>query len=286
MAQRIEEFTSKPFNYYVTKFRRRLFRRVVEYEVLAKNLERDMDKVTEGTLSILAISQEDLGRVQIKDHVEKACMTGLKAEFELFFTIYCTFVVDHILSIIESTGEIPRQHKGLLKQVKINHTKFFEAFMKSGLRDARGHFIEQAIPKHGLGLLVDLLTNCGWVDVIESLENGSESSLDRGFGTLIKNPWKQVKVAFQVRHAIEHTFSKVGSGFVYHATPIINETTWSRYWAPVSQQLPVAQGLGFSERPKIGDRMLLDNIDIRGTAAAMSWSVHMLNDHWDTQVLS
>ena len=62
MAQRVEEFTSKPFSYYVTKFRRRLFRRVVEYEVLAKNLERDMDKVTEGTLSILGMPRRKRGQ--------------------------------------------------------------------------------------------------------------------------------------------------------------------------------------------------------------------------------
>ena len=177
-----KDFTSKPLNYYVEKFQRRMFRRLVEYRVLRSNLERDLPVVRADVLDLLHIGEELVADFEIKDHIEKACLTGLKAEFELFFTIYCTLVVDHQLRLIEEQRSVSPKMRELLKKTR---DKFFGPFLNSGFRDARQIFVEQLIPKHGLGNLADLMEDCGW-DIVEHLENQDTGQvLNEQFGDLI-----------------------------------------------------------------------------------------------------
>ena len=277
--KKIGEITSQEFDYYVRKIRRRLFRRLIEYEVLVQSLERDGMCVAPQILETMGLTDAELGEVHIKDHVEKGCITGLKTEFELFLTIYCAFVVDHILQKIERCGQIPEKHRGILKDL-IHYKKFFRDFLSSGLGEARRHIIEQVVPSKGLESLEKLLRTLGWTDVLELLNAGTGRDLGLEFQEVITNPWHQIQVAFQVRHAIEHTFSKVGEGFLQHTRCSFPETTWGRWWSVPERQIALARDMGFTDRPRIGDRVMLDRVDVLGTGASMSWTVSVIARHW------
>ncbi len=93
-------------------------------------------------------------------------------------------------------------------------------------------------------------------------------------------------MAFQVRHAIEHTFSNVGGDgrFIFHTMQnrggCLKSSTWRRWWSAPPEQPETATRAGLGTRPKPGDRVLLDQVDVRGTAACMSWSANHLLQHW------
>jgi hypothetical protein len=84
-------FSDLPFTYYVEKFQRRIYRRMLEFETLKNNLSKDMGESSLGAKvqKLLSLDDNIVKNFEIKDHIEKATLTGLKAEFELFFTIRC-----------------------------------------------------------------------------------------------------------------------------------------------------------------------------------------------------
>ena len=278
-----EDFTARPLSYYVTKFQRRVFRRMVEYRVLKRNVSDDLSEVGPNTLALLQLDGVlNLADFEIKDHIEKACLTGLKTEFELFFTIYTTLVVDYQLRMIEEQRKASKKMKKLLKEQR---SEFFGPFVDAGLSNARQLLLESLIPSHGLGNFADLLKKCGW-EVEEAL-NTPVDTLPEEFNGLIDTPWAQINMAFQVRHAIEHTFSKVGGDgrFLFHTGPKqgdrLRRSTWRRWWSEPPMQPSMATEAGLGATPKTGDRVLLDETDVRGTAAAMTWAASQLLTHWE-----
>ena len=276
-----ESFADKPLGYYVTKFQRRVFRRMVEYRVLKDNVAESLPSAAPSTLSLLQLKGVlNVDDFEIKDHIEKACLTGLKAEFELFFTIYCTLVIDHQLRLIEEGHEVPR---GMMDLLLKSQKDFFEPFVQAGLSNARSLLVKALIPSHGLGNLAKLLEDCGW-GVSEALDSRSDTMPDE-FSELIDSPWAQINMAFQVRHAIEHTFSRVQDRrFIYHTTVnnggCLGRSTWRRWWAEPHLQPAVAREQGLGMMPKPGDRVFLDDYDIRGTAAAMTCAASTLLANW------
>ncbi len=278
-----EDFTAQPLSYYVSKFHRRMFRRMVEYRVLKRNVADDLSEVGPNTLALLQLDDVlAVGDFEIKDHIEKACLTGLKAEFVLFFTIYTTLVVDYQLRMIEERREVSNKMLKLLEKQK---GAFFEPFVRAGMTNARQLLLERLIPSHGLGNLADLLEDCGWE--VEQILNTPVDTLPDEFNGLIDTPWAQISMAFQVRHAIEHTFSKVGGDgrFLYHTGEktgdCLNHSTWRRWWSAPPVQPPIATEAGLGRKPKTGDRVFLDEVDLRGTAAAMTWAASHLLTHWE-----
>jgi len=278
-----EDFTARPLSYYVGKFHRRMFRRMVEYRVLKRNVSRDLSEVGPNTLALLQLDHVlQVDDLEIKDHIEKACLTGLKAEFELFFTIYTTLVVDLQLRMIEERREVSAEMLRVLDKQK---SSFFEPFVRGGMTNARQLLLERLIPSHGLGNLSKLLEDCGWE--LETVLGRPAEGLPHEFDGLIDTPWAQISMAFQVRHAIEHTFSKVGGDgrFVFHTGErsggCLRHSTWRRWWSAPPSQPAVATRAGLGLTPKTGDRVFLDEVDLRGTAAAMTWAASHLLQHWE-----
>jgi hypothetical protein len=265
MMGKLSQFHDKSLEYYAGKLQRRIFRRVLEYQVLHDRLADDLLVRKEEVVELLGLDPELVSNIKIKDHIEKGCLTGIKAEFELFFSIYCSLVVDRILRLIEETGSIPKQHKGIIDLVD-DKNKFFKNFMRSGFKDAKQFFLEQAIPSHGLDRLTQVLLKCGW-PVIQTLEEIDKGDFSKDFDTLIHSPWKQIQVAFQVRHAIEHSFSRVGRSFVIKTKTIWNHSTWSRHFD--------------DNGPRMRQRIKIDGVDIIGTATSITWVTKQLVHHWE-----
>ena len=111
-------FTSQPLEYYVAKFQRRIFRRLLEYQILNDHLKKDFERVRERIRALLSLNEQVIQRFDVKDHIEKACLTGLKTEFELFFTIYCTLVLDQQIKLLEEGENIPEVVTLLQQAVK------------------------------------------------------------------------------------------------------------------------------------------------------------------------
>ena len=280
-------FTNESLGYYVEKFQRRVFRRLIEFQILKDHFEKDYERVQSGISDLLRIDDGVIQGIEVKDHIEKACLTGLKAEFELFFTIYCTLVLNHLVKLVEEGDvELPEVTDLLRKIVKKD--EFARAFVEARLSGARQIAVEQLLPHMGLGNLEDILKDGGWTVVNDELDVEHDWDTGKELASLIKTPWKQIQMAFQVRHAIEHNFSKVSpkGQFVHRAVKsgALGGSTWSRWWGPPETQPPKATECGLGQTPKEGDRVLIDQNDIRGTAAAMTWVAGRLKEHWERRV--
>lgn len=275
-------FTEEPMEYYVEKFERRVFRRLIEYQILTKHFEPDYEKEKSYVSELLSLDDEVIHGFEVKDHIEKACLTGLKTEFEHFFTIYCTFALDRQIKLVEEGEMIPKMTDKLRETVQ--NSKFARAFVEQRLSGARQIAVEQLLPRQGLENLEEILKVCGWSVVDDELDVQHGWDLGEEFAVLIKTPWKQIQMAFQVRHAIEHNFSKVSvkGRFDYRAVKsgALKGSTWCRWWGTPETQPPAATKCGLGQTPKVGDRVLIDHIDIRGTAAAMTWVAKQLTKHW------
>ncbi len=261
-------FTDKHLSYYVPKFERRIYRRLFEYQVLARHFEHESLEHSGDLIELLGIDRRRVANMETKDHLEKACLVGLKAEFELFFFIYCHFVIDHIIRQAEQAGSLGEEHRGLLSLVN-DKRGFFDAFVMSGFQDARPLFVERAIPSYGLMRMIRALERAGWT-VMQDLEALDHSPflarIPADTGCQV-DPIAQVKTAFQVRHAIEHSFSRVGKPFVEKTRDTWHCSTWCRL---------------FAERgsPRLDQRVTVAAIDVQVTAAAMTYVGGIVVDHW------
>ena len=253
-----QDYTDSPPRYYVDKFQRRLYRQVAQYMTLIDHLDDTLGERGEQIAEVLNLSADVVTDAELKDHAEKSCLIGLKVEFELFFYIYSQLAMHRILERIESAGKIPRRHQKLLEVID-NKKAYFEAFVKRGFRDAKRLYVQMAVPDYGLERMIKTLEKCG-VDVIgavtEEDRRAFRSRIGGGNLTEPLEPWAQIRTAFQVRHAIEHSFSRIGAAFVEKAKPFWDHSTWRRYF--------VGHG-----GPRLGDRIVLHDRDILATAAAM-----------------
>jgi hypothetical protein len=268
MPTTLPRFTDRPIDYYVPKFERRIYRRVFEYQVLAENFERESSEHSGELLHLLGIDRHDVQGMETKDHLEKACLVGLKAEFELFFYIYSHFVIDHIILQAESAGGLCAEHKGLLSLVE-DKKGFFDTFVRNGFQDARPLFVERAVPPYGLLRMVGALEKAGW-NVMQVLEASDHDDFRARIPQDIAcrvDPIAQVKTAFQVRHAIEHSFSRVGRPFVAKTRDTWSHSTWCRLFAEHGS-------------PKLGERITVSPLDIQVTAAAMTHMGRLVMAHW------
>jgi hypothetical protein len=84
------------------------------------------------------------------------------------------------------------------------------------------------------------------------------------------DPIAQVKTAFQVRHAIEHSFSRVGKPFVDKTRDTWARSTWCRLFAE--------QGM-----PRLQQRITVKPLDVHVTAAAMTHLGRLVVEHWQRE---
>jgi hypothetical protein len=252
-----KKFTDEKPPYYLKKFQRRVYRQIVQFETLRGHLEETLKEKGTEISSSLGIPEDAVRSTEIRDHAEKSCLVGLKVEFELFLYIICHLVLDGTLEHVGASGKLGRRQKKLGDLVQ-NKNKFYERFVEGGLRQPTELFIEMAVPDYGLFRLLDLLKKCGLGSAIQLSEDASrafESHLPDALAGQVE-PWAQVHTAFQVRHAIEHAFSRVSKDFLGKARDHWPASSWRRHFD---------SALG----PQEGKRLGLDDTDIRVTAAAM-----------------
>ena len=256
----------RDLDYYIEKFQRRVYRRMLEYETLRIHIRSDAETIGKDLVLLLNLDRKVVQEIEIKDHLEKICLIGLKAEFELFFMIYTKKVLNCILNLIKEKGCIPNQHKEILQALK-DHRKYIKSFFESGMKDPSTTFIEHVMPSHGLERMIELLENkCGW-RALKRLETMDQDFMPAGLAEYVDGPMLQVRMAFQVRHAVEHSFSLVGQRFLHKTKGLYEKTTWRRH---------------FKEQggPPLGARISIDPVDIKATAASMTAVVRELSAHW------
>ncbi|MDM8552752.1 hypothetical protein QUF72_21915 [Desulfobacterales bacterium HSG2] len=250
-------------SYYKGKFLRRLYRQIIGFEVLKKSYSEEISLFSSNTASLLSLDESITNGMAVKDHIEKACIVGLKTEFELFFSIYCRFVIRHLLFIAEKSGNLPKNHEGLRDCIQ-DKKKFFYDFAQLGFTGAQELFIQKAIPDYGLERMIRMLDQCGWrifnfftdADISDFL-----NKLPCELCHTNLHPIHQIITAFQVRHTIEHCFSKVTSSFREKVFCYLPRSSWIRH---------------FPDLIADGTRITIDETDIKLTAASMSFVSHVI----------
>ena len=262
-------YTEKSFAYFLTKFQRRLYRQLIQYETLTGYLPQTIQAESGKIAKILGIAEPALENVELKDHAEKSCLIGLKAEFELFFYIFCIFILNKILSDAEASGKLSDEHEGVVRCIA-NVKEYYEEFVKGGFRNPKELFTMKAIPDYGLDRMVRFLETCG-LNIQKTLRTLDSTSFAGMLGEDIDGElraFSQLRVAFQVRHAIEHSFSRVGEGFIYKTAHDWKHSSWHRQFASC-------------HGPRLGERIMVDCFDINATAAAMSLIATTLDRIWN-----
>ena len=269
MAENIQiQGKEKDLQYYLSKFYRRLCRHIIEYQILKRYTPKEMGEIWSMVAWKTGLPEDSLLGLEPKDHVEKGCLITLKAEFELFFSIYCKFVLTYLIRLAAVKGEIPDKHRGLVNCIS-DKKAFFDAFVQQGFRGGHDIFIKQAIPDYGMERMVSLLGTCGWKlnEIIPEHEIATVGGAGQDGSVMDVDPLDQIMMAFQVRHTIEHNFSKVGASFTQKCRPYFNHTTWRR-------QFPNEESF------VVGTRILIDETDIMTTAASMRFVSERLVRHY------
>lgn len=262
----IMKYTEKDFLYFKEKFQRRLYRQFMQYRTLNTYLESTIKEQLDDVVSMLGMDKAVAQKVQLKDHAEKTCLIGLKAEFELFFYVFCVFILNKILSDSEKAGKLPEQHEGILKCIH-NTKEYYEDFVRGGFKNAKELFLNKAVPGYGLDRMVKFLSMCG-LDMLKVLRNLNCKTMNQRFKLDYEiRPFSQVRTAFQVRHAIEHSFSRVGDSFIYKTAKDWQFSTWKRQFQK-------------SNGPGLGMRIMVDTVDINATIVAMSLVGDKLEETW------
>jgi hypothetical protein len=253
-----QRFGAKESVYYLGKFQRRLYRQMVQYQTLRDHAAGTLEENGERIAASLGLPADSVRFTEIRDHAEKSCLVGLKVEFELFMYIICHLVLDGTLRHVEKTGHLGTRQKGLSDLI-VRKKDFYDRLVQGGLQNPSHLFIEMAVPDYGLPRMKDLLGKCGiGNDLIlapEELAAFDESLQDTLKGRV--EPWAQIQTAFQVRHAIEHSFSRVNPDFLRKADAVWPKSSWSRHFTK-------------EDGPKNGQRLTLDPTDVYVTASAMA----------------
>ena len=253
-----QRFTVEDPGYYLGKFQRRLYRQMVQYQTLRDHAKGTLEKSGETIATSLGLAADSVRFTEIRDHAEKSCLVGLKVEFELFMYIICHLVLDGTLRHVANTGHLGSRQKRLTDLIG-RKKEFYDRLVEGGLQNASDLFIEMAVPDYGLPRMRDLLGKCGIGDDLK-LAAEDLAFFDASLPDTLKGcvePWAQIQTAFQVRHAIEHSFSRVNPDFLRKAGAVWPKSSWARHFSEV---------VG----PKNGQRLTLDPTDVYVTASAMA----------------
>jgi hypothetical protein len=122
----------------------------------------------------------------------------------------------------------------------------------------RDFVIQMVVPEHGLGALVRTLKEATGIELPKDLPGYKFSR------------WSQIKVAFEVRHLIEHRDGRVDSDFRAHVQKFWSNSSWGRR----------------GRLPDRRERIIVEEEDVKYTFDAMRETARLLTDvlvQWDSR---
>lgn len=269
-------------DFYVRKLQKRLLRQLAQFESAEQHIEGFLQRRGAAMADLVGMDDEVRRNTQVKDHVRKTTLVGLKTEFELFLQIAIRLVVRRELQNARLLGR-PSAALQKLFDRKVQGEALIHSFA-GGTSDASELLSSVAVPGLDGGGVVGLIKLLGHLGDLKALSTKDMESLsgalvDRlaSFGQAPPRQLgvrSQIATAFQVRHAIEHTYSKVAwhdlKKFALISTegaPKLANLRWERStWAREELQV----GMALTVLPE----------DIEATAAAMGLVAETLLANW------
>ena len=143
--------------------------------------------------------------------VNEIHLVALKANFELFLNrlLWCVW-----------EGAFPALSSKISADKTVSLRLLARAALTAaGTVDARELVVEAMIPQHGLMAFADELKALTRIRLADTLN------------TVDRYCWPQVRVAFEVRHVIEHNFGRADHRFRESVAVLWPNTSWSRHGA-------------------------------------------------------
>jgi hypothetical protein len=247
--------------FYYEKLNRRLGRHLLQFYAgsahVAGIVERRAEVVAR-TLGTLPAAVQTFGRGE--EVAAKTCLVGLKAEFELFTAICCRIAFHEVVDALRA-GRKPGV-KRTFYDGKFAFDDMLGIVAQGRIDESVSLLQSLRVPKNGLDHMVGFLDSCGLKNVDQLSPSRQKSFHDRlnpEVATMDGRPllaWSQVRMGFQVRHAVEHSHSKVAPGDLAKFSTSWQHSSWRRHFGPSG--------------PGAWQKIVIDADDIIATAAAMS----------------
>jgi len=262
----MQDASNKELGYFVDKFRRRLYRSLAQFMTVEEHVAKALEARSGEISTLLGMTPRQAGEVELKDHARKTSLIALKAEWELFLSMACRKSLSHAFvqaTLKDDLASLERFFPGGSQALELWNAATF-SYETARMIETRRLFVKLTAPEDGLedqrrvlglcgvelapddDVIARLATRVGELDVPERVE-----------------PWAQIATALQVRHSIEHTFSKIAPHDVDKFEATIRESSWARH---------------FPDGPIAERRLLVDRVDVLVTAAAMSVLAQYLSD--------
>jgi hypothetical protein len=191
--------------------------------------------------------QPDLQDMELRRGLHEVHLIALKANFELYLNRVLTVVwTAHFPSL---AGNAPGKRDFSLRE-------FAEAAVHGN--GAREFVIQMVVPEYGLTALVGMLKEATGIE------------LPKGLTAYAFSQWSQIKVAFEVRHLIEHRDGRVDSDFQAHVQKFWSNSSWGKR----------------GRLPDMLERITVEEADVGNTYDAMREAARLLTDalvHWDSR---
>lgn len=217
-------------SYSERKCREHLARAKLALVLSTASSHDDHELAKHASLVGLAVGATDDVVGRVAEALTRSLFLDLKVNFELFLWTMCRVWLRHDLvetmrRLVAMTPQ-PKALKDLLKQRTIA-----QAFSSPDS--------VMFLPSQGLSILTMLL-----------------NSMTPGASVDDVNGWAQVKVAFEVRHLVEHRNGRVDDSFARSVAPFWELSSWNR-----------------QTRPAVNDIVQVQAVDFEQTYAAMDISV-------------
>lgn len=151
--------------------------------------------------------KQDLLDGKLRHGLHELHLVSLKADFELY--------LNRVLTVLW-TAHFDRLAQNAPKRPDVSLRDIADATIQGAT--ARDFVIEAVVPAHGLAALTDAVEQATGISVPKDLiRTDFEYS-----------QWSQIRVAFEVRHLIEHRDGKVDCKFREHVEGFWDKSTWGK----------------------------------------------------------
>lgn len=235
--------------YYTSKCVQHLSRVRLSHALALDGLTIEAEEPEFNEILLAAFDTRDEGQREAKLHrgLHELHLTALKAEFELYLNRLLTVIWDE---------HFPRLATDLKRRSKYTLRDLAGAVIEG--KTSKEFIIEKVVPTHGLEQFVDGFESATAINIPKVISQRGPSL------------WQQIKVAFEVRHLIEHRDGRVDVRFREHVKPYWEHSSWGRLEVELEQ---VA-------------RVPVDNEDVIVTYDAMRQAAEAFMDalvRWDAR---
>ena len=197
---------SKETEFYARKAVEHLLRQLAIYEAADRGLVDTINRRGDSYLELFGTTVDLPEASSAKNRASKAALVGMKTEFELFMKILTAKFVSRAIEATQKNGDPP---KGMTELLTDNRSLkgWTQRCIESGFVDPIEAFMSHAVPRSGLDRYLDVLKKLEVGGLYPTKEDELEYA--KRFMSDSGRVWNQIRAAFFVRHAIEHSHGQI-----------------------------------------------------------------------------